>query len=95
MTTNAVNILRRRYGTPASLQEARVHAEVGKLIYDMRTGADLTQAELAERIGTTQSVVSRLEDADYDGHSLSTLCRIAAALGKRIHISCTNAEAKT
>ncbi len=94
-TTDAVSIVRRRYGTPASLQEARVHAQVGRLIYRMRTGAGLTQTELAERIGTTQSAVSRLEDADYDGHSMSTLCRIAAALGKRVRISCTDAEAAT
>jgi hypothetical protein len=35
-------------------------------------------------VGTTQSVVSRLEDDDYDGHSLTMLARIAAALGKRL-----------
>ncbi len=30
----------------------------------------LTQAQLAERVGTTQSVISDLEDAEYEGHSI-------------------------
>jgi hypothetical protein len=37
-------------------------------------------------IGTTASVISRLEDADYEGHSLAMLRRIAAALDKRVEI---------
>ncbi|NLX21224.1 MAG: transcriptional regulator, partial [Phycisphaerae bacterium] len=36
--------------------------------------------------GTTPSVISRLEDADYQGHSLSMLRRIAAALNQRVEI---------
>jgi ribosome-binding protein aMBF1 (putative translation factor) len=42
--------------------------------------AGLSQKQLAELVGTTQSVISRLEDADYTGHSLDMLSRIAAAL---------------
>jgi predicted transcriptional regulator len=41
---------------------------------------------LARKVGTTQSVISRLEDADYDGHSLAMLRRIASALEKRVEI---------
>ncbi|MGC8643766.1 MAG: hypothetical protein ACP5XB_28230, partial [Isosphaeraceae bacterium] len=37
-------------------------------------------------IGTTPSVINRLEDADYSGHSLPMLRRIAAALGRRLEI---------
>ena len=33
-----------------------------------------------------QSVISRLEDADYDGHSLNMLARIAHALGHKVCI---------
>lgn len=47
----------------------------------------MTQSELADRIGTTQSVISRLESDDYEGHSLSMLYRIAAALDRRIVVS--------
>ena len=64
-------------------EEARMNAQ---LIYAAREKAGLSQAELAERIGTKQSVISRLEDADYEGHSLSMLHRIAAALGQCVEI---------
>jgi transcriptional regulator with XRE-family HTH domain len=49
----------------------------------LRTKATLTEKALAERVGTTPSVISRLEDDDYAGHSLAMLWRIAAALNKR------------
>jgi ribosome-binding protein aMBF1 (putative translation factor) len=60
--------------------------EVAQLIYDMRTEAGLTQRQLAKKVGTTASVIGRLEDADYEGHSLAMLRRVAEALGKRIEI---------
>jgi len=41
---------------------------------------------LAELVGTTQSVIARLEDADYEGHSLSMLQRIATAVNKRLEV---------
>jgi len=52
----------------------------------IRTKAKLTQKELAARVGTTPSVISRLEDDDYEGHSLAMLQRIAVALNKRVEI---------
>jgi transcriptional regulator with XRE-family HTH domain len=91
-TANAVDILHRRYiGDDAerrqSLEAERLHVQVARTIYDLRKQAGLTQKELARLIGTTQSVISRLEDADYEGHSLSMLSRIAAALGQRLVFS--------
>ena len=47
----------------------------------MREDAGLTQTELAKKIGITQSVIARLEDAEYTGHSLAMLERIATACG--------------
>lgn len=90
-TTDAINILHRRYiGDDAdrkkSLKKERVNAEVARKIYDLRKEAGLSQRELAEKIGTTQSVISRLEDADYEGHSLKTLSRIAKALNLHITV---------
>lgn len=70
----------------AALQRAVEDALVGQAIYRARTTARLTQKQLAELVGTDQSVISRLEDADYRGHSLTMLRRIAAALGKRLEI---------
>src|SRR5262249_1666034 len=70
----------------ALLERERENAEVAQKVYDLRIAAGLTQRELARRVGTTPSVISRLEDADYNGHSLTMLRRIAAAVGKRVEI---------
>src|SRR5438270_11921167 len=87
-TTDAVKILDRRIGEDSHLRqlanEAVVNAEVAQLIHDVRSKAKLTQKQLAELGGTTQSVIARLEDADYEGHSPSMLQRIAAAVNKRL-----------
>jgi transcriptional regulator with XRE-family HTH domain len=52
----------------------------------LRIAAGLTQAQIARLIGTTASVISRLEDADYEGHSLVMLRRIAGVLNRRVEI---------
>ncbi len=70
----------------AMVDEELLNLEVAQLIHDARTAAGLTQAQLAETVGTSQSVIARLEDADYDGHSLTMLRRIADALGQRIEL---------
>jgi len=57
------------------------HIDLAVLVREMRERAGLTQAELAKRIGTTQSVIARLEDAEYRGQSLSMLERVAVACG--------------
>lgn len=96
-TTNAIEILHRRYigddpERKASLQIERVNADVAQMIYDHRKQAGLTQKKLAELIGTTQSVISRLEDSDYDGHSLSMLSRIAEALNQPLSVQITSGQ---
>ena len=90
-TSDAVQILHRRYydGKPAragQLEEARVEEELARKIYELREQAGLTQARLARLVGTTASVISRLEDSDYEGRSLTMLKRIAAAVNKRVEI---------
>ena len=67
-------------------EQALFDTEVASMIYNLRTEAGLSQRALAKRIGTTASVICRLEDADYEGHSLAMLRRIAAALGQRVEI---------
>jgi DNA-binding XRE family transcriptional regulator len=56
-------------------------------IYEARKVAGLTQTELAELIGSKQPVIARLEDADYEGHSLTMPQRIAIALNQRVEIN--------
>ncbi|MGV8937218.1 MAG: helix-turn-helix domain-containing protein [Allorhizobium sp.] len=50
-----------------------------------RTDANLTQADIAKRIGTTQSAIARLESGNISP-SLSTLSRYAAATGRKLQI---------
>ena len=68
------------------IEEATANSLVASAIYDARKAAGLTQEELANLIGTKQPVISQLEDADYEGHSLSMLKRIADALNQRLEI---------
>lgn len=70
----------------AIFEEHQANAEIAQQVYDLRTKSGLSQRGLAKRVGTTASVICRLEDADYAGHSLSMLRRIAAALNKRVEI---------
>ena len=89
--SGASQFLYRRYveGDPRREEEYDnevVQAEIGRKIYKLRTEAGLTQQELADRVGTSKSAICRLEDADYEGHSLSMLKRIADALDKRVEI---------
>jgi ribosome-binding protein aMBF1 (putative translation factor) len=60
--------------------------DLALLVREMREDAGFTQAELARKVGTTQSVIARLEDAEYTGHSLTMLERIAAACGVALRL---------
>lgn len=98
-TTDAVEILHRLYfeGKPemlAMLEEERANDEIARKIYDLRTKAGLTHRQLAKLIGTTAAVIRQLEEADYEGHALAMLNRIAAALDKRVEIRCLPAKSK-
>ena len=81
------------------MKKPGVRAEVERLereempildeILAARKAAGLTQAQVAERMGSTAPAVSRLEDALVTGKhspSLATLGKYAAALGKRIEV---------
>ncbi len=89
-TSDALKILEKMNQGDSELQgmirEASLNAEVAQLIYDARTQAGLTQQQLADLVGTKQSAIARLEDTDYEGHSLSMLQRIAGALNRRVEI---------
>lgn len=89
-TTNAVAILNRQLGDSperrSEIEQMKQDLAIGSQIYQARKAAGLTQAELAERVGTTQSIISDLEDAEYQGHSMSMLRRVAAALGLSVRV---------
>jgi ribosome-binding protein aMBF1 (putative translation factor) len=98
-TDKAVQILQDRYvgddaERKASLEGERLNAQVARSIYQMRMESGLTQKQLAELVGTTQSVISRLEDADYEGHSISMVTRIARALDRRVRVEVVEGSSK-
>lgn len=97
-TSDALEILDRMVGDAelrGMIEEERLNAQVAREIYDLRTSRGLTQKDLAERIGTSQSVIARLEDADYEGHSLRMLRRIAEGLGAHLSVHLVPEEAVT
>ena len=98
-TSDAIEILQRRYyeGKPtriAQLEQQRADDEIARQIYELSEEAGLTQKGLAELVGTTPSVISRLEDCDYRGHSLTMLKRIAAVLNKKVEIRFVSLKGK-
>lgn len=91
-STNAVEILHRRYigrnlRKHRALQKERDNLQIAQRLYEMRCEAGLTQAQVAKKVGTSTSVISRLESADYHGHTTKTLRDIAQALGRRLEIN--------
>lgn len=68
------------------LRAAQTSAEISRQVFALRMDAGLTQKELASLVGTSHSVISRVEDDDYQGHSLNLLKRIAEALDRKIEI---------
>ena len=90
-TSDALAILHKRHyeGDPnrlRGLSEMRTNEEIARQILSLRSAAGLSQAQLAKLIGTTASVICRLEDADYEGHSLAMLRRIGAVLDQRVEV---------
>jgi len=90
-TTLAREILHRRLyrARPDRLEQldqTRREMALGMKIRQVREDAGLTQQQLARMIGAQPSAISRIEDADYDGHSVSLLERVAEALDLRLII---------
>jgi len=97
-TKNFIEAIRAKLASDPKLaglvdQEA-LNADLAVQVRSLREAAGLTQKDLAELVGTTQSVISRVEDADYEGHSLASVRRIAAALGKKVCLKLCSAEEK-
>jgi transcriptional regulator with XRE-family HTH domain len=79
---------RKRRPPPVETRAAVEHnLALGQLIHDLRTEAGLTQRELAARMGTTQSVISRLEEGGGARNRIDTLARVATALDRHLVVS--------
>ena len=72
-------------GDVATRERCRV-AAVGRTLKALRLDAGLTQAELAARLGTTQSAVARME-AGGKRTTLAAAERVAAALGCEMEVA--------
>ena len=65
---------------------------ISEKIAQLRHQARLTQEELAQRIHTTKSAISRYESNNYQGYSVSLLQKIAPACGADLRISFTKSK---
>ena len=81
--------IKKNKGEPSTETRAAINQDLdlGQLIYDMRTEAGLSQRELAERMETTQSVISRLEEGGGAKNRIDTLARVATALNRHLVLS--------
>lgn len=72
--------------SPETFWEGYEDFKIGAFLKEAREEYGLTQSELAERIHTTKSVISRIENHSED-IKLSTIERVAKALGKKVKIA--------
>ena len=69
-----------------AFQEEKEKLRIALKIAELRKEKGLSQAELAQELGTTQSVISRLENASYENYTIRTLIKIAHILNVRLVI---------
>lgn len=73
-------------GFAEGLDEGYEQFKIGEILRQARQAAGLTQEELADRVHTKKTAISRIENHAED-IKISTLKRVAKALGKRIQIN--------
>lgn len=83
-------VLDAEFGAPGSQERVTAEEQAyafysGQLIRDARKGEKMTQSELASRIGSTKSYISKIENGTMTP-SVSTFYRIMGALGLRVEI---------
>ncbi len=67
---------------------------IGEQLVRLRLQANLTQAQVAKRIGTTASAISRYENAEYDRYEIQTLRKIVEACGGQLRLVMEGPEDK-
>lgn len=68
------------------LERADQAWDIAMQVRELRGEAGITQAKLADLVGTKQSNIARLESADYTGYTLKTLEKITRALKAKLEI---------
>lgn len=90
LTCDAVSMMRRMYDeTPedrAEVERIKQQMDIGSDVYAAREAAGLTQAQLAERVGTTAEVICDVEDAEYQDDPMPLLRRIAEVLDATVEV---------
>ena len=71
-------------------EEGYEQFKIGVILRQARESAGLTQEELAKRLKTKKTAISRIENHAED-IKLSTLERVAIALGKRLEVNILSA----
>ena len=72
--------LQEQSGYQATYDEEAAKGDLWLQLAEARQAAGLTQAELAQRLGVSQSQTARIEKRGYDAYALNTLRRYVHAL---------------
>ncbi|MFH0882483.1 MAG: helix-turn-helix transcriptional regulator [bacterium] len=87
MSKEAINILLEEFpDLTEAIEEEYEKLKLEILVRNMRNHAKLSQAELAKRIGTKQSVIARIEGNKSNNMNIQTLIKVATATGYKIDI---------
>ncbi len=70
----------------AAYQRELARLDLAHQVLALRRRCRLSQAQLAERIGTKQAGVARMERAGYTGYTMATLAKVAAATGATLQV---------
>ena len=70
----------------AEYENLKPRYELIAQIIDARSQLNITQEELAQRVGTQKSNISRFESGSYNP-TLDFVTKVAHSLGKEVHIS--------
>jgi len=71
----------------AQVEEQLAAINVAQDLVALRESRGLSQAQLADRLGITQSAIAQLESAQPKNVELRTLVRVATALGAHVDVS--------
>lgn len=71
----------------AKFDEGYKNFLISEKIAELRHKAHLTQEQLAKKVNTTKSAISRYENNGYNGYSVTLLQKIATACGADLRVS--------